>query len=325
MKIRTILLSSLLLLNTPMVCAEASKDKDAALKKTNKFKNIGIGFLTSYTDFKFNSTTGDNFSRFSGHSTLYSASVGNILVAPSWTVGMSLFRVDTSLNSQIFINPGVPADAHQETHNDSLAGHVLKQFSPKYFIDIAGAYGQNRVNTQSTIMPGTRSSQIGSARNTNHSGFASVAGIYTRPWKNFSLIASARVLYSQVNAGSYAFTFNTANLPAQTVLPLTNKVWFLMENAEIDYKFDKTRFPFRPFVNAGLLQVLSFSNSRPVIGAVINGVSPQLSMNKDGYRVGGGLSLNHKNITVRVEEQYYSSAGTYSSLQTIAGIRYTIN
>ena len=201
---------------------------------------------------------------------------------------------------------------------------MLKHFKPHVFLDLAGGYGQNKVVSNTWIMPDTPASQYGYANTHNNNYFASLTALYTRPWNNFVLSANGRLLYSQVDAGRYTFVYQPTLLP-QTVAPLTNKVLFLMENAEIGYKFKPNIMPLMPFVNGGLIQVLHFSNSRPLINAAINGTLPQLSMNKNGYRLGGGLSFNYKQLTVRLEEQYYNASGTFTSYQTIAGLRYLMS
>lgn len=292
-------------------------------RSKGKFSNLSLGFLSSYIDFKFNSTMGTNFNRFTGHSNLYSAAMGNVQITPSWTAGMAIFKVNTTVNSQLVLNPGLPSTSEQITHNNTLFGHVLKQFTSQFFLDLAAAYGQNKVSTQSWIInPGVP--QIGHAQSHSNSGFASLTALYSRPWNNFVLNANGRLLYSQVSSGRYPFTF-APTFPNQIVEPLTNKALFLVENAELEYKFQPTIMPLNPFINGGLIQVLQFSNSRETINTPINGISPQLNLNKNGYRLGGGLSFYHKQLTIRIEEQYYQSGGTYSSYETIVGLRYMIS
>ena len=111
--------------------------------------------------------------------------------------------------------------------------------------------------------------------------------------------------------------------PTQTVEPLSNKSWFLMENVELGYNLEK--YPsWIPFVNAGLVQVLSFQNSRPLVSIAINGISPQLNLDKNGFRLGGGLAYTHKEVTLRLEEQYYNAGNIFRSYQTILGIKYAL-
>lgn len=319
MNTKAMILYSALLLNSHITYAEEVGTKNSA----GMLSHVGLSILGSYMDFKFDSTEGANFSRFNGNSKLIAVGAGNIQLAPTWYSGVSLFRAETNVGSQIFLSPGAPAISQQSTRNNTLFGHILKQVRSDFYLDLAGAYGQNKVNIQSTIMPNTNREHIGYASTSNNNWFTSFTGIYSKAWNNFLLTANGRVLYSQINSGSYSFLFQS-NFPTQTVQPLTNKVWFLIENVEVGYNFDKLKMPVTPFVNGGLLQVLNYTNSRPIVGAVINGTSPQLNMNKDGFRVGGGLSFRHKSFTVRIEEQYYNASGTYSSYQTLAGMKYTV-
>jgi hypothetical protein len=285
------------------------------------FSHVNVGAMTSYTDFDFDSTTGDNFNRFQGYSKLYSIGAGNIALYKGWAVGVNLFTVDTQTRAQVYMAPGVPSISEQSTRNNSIFGHVIKQIKPNFFFDVAGAYGQNKVNTQSTIIPAPGVTQIGYASNHSTNWFAALTAIYSRPWNNFLLTANARLLYSQILSPEYQFTY-VGSLPNQSVQPLTNQTLFSTENIEIGYKFDTKKSPLTPFLNAGLLQVLDYRNSREIVAATINGISPQLNMNKNGYRLGGGFGFQHKKFAIRLEEQYYTSAGTYRSYQTILGVKY---
>jgi len=91
--------------------AESSKfgDVSPAPQSKGMFNKLSLGALYSYTDFDFDSTAGGNFNRFQGHSNLYSVGVGNVQLYPDVTAGIALFRVDTALSSQVYLDPGVPA------------------------------------------------------------------------------------------------------------------------------------------------------------------------------------------------------------------------
>lgn len=314
---RTILLSSFFILFLSNGLSAQSAEE--AAPKDGLFSHPSFSALGSYTDFNFDSTEGASFNRFSGYSRLYSLGAGSFKINKDTSFGLALFRVDTAVNSQVLFNPGAVVASHQTTRNNTLFGHVLKQFSSQVFLDLAGAYGQNKVNSQSIYS----ASQIGYATNNSSNWFMSLTGFYGRNWNKWVLNTNARVLYSQMNSGSYPFSFQS-NTPVQIVAPLTNKVWFLMENAELAYNFERRVMPLTPFINAGLIQVLKFSNSRAIVNTPINGISPQLNMNKGGYRLGTGLSYNYKQFTVRLEEQYYSSGNTYRSYQTLLGLRYSV-
>lgn len=319
MNIKSILLSCSLLTPITGVFAE---EIDTAVNKNALFSHLNFGFLGSYTDFNFDSTVGNNYNRFSGYSQLYSIGAGNIQLAPSLIAGLSLFKVKTNTHTNLSIDPGIPVSSIQNIHNDSISGHVLKQINSSFIVDLAGAYGQNKVNTQVNLLPGTVAERVGYAKTHNNNWLATLTGLYTKPWKKFLLSANGRLLYSQIDAGRYQFDFQSA-LPSQVVLPLTNKALFLMENIEVGYMIDSVKNPFTPFVNAGLFQVLSYSNSRPVVSVLLNGISPQLNLDKNGYRVGGGITFHHKQFMARIEEQYYNASKTYQSYQTLLVIKYT--
>jgi hypothetical protein len=72
------------------------------------------------------------------------------------------------------------------------------------------------------------------------------------------------------------------------------------------------------------VQVLSYQNSRVLINQPINGISPQLNVDKNGFRVGAGLTYSFRQFRVRVEEQYFNAGSVYSSYQTFLGLKYAM-
>lgn len=284
----------------------------------NMFNHFGLGALYSYTDFKFNSASSGNFNRYFGHSNLYALSGDNVVLMPGLIAGLSILKVDTKVNSKMLVQPSAFTSVRQSIRNYTLFGHVLKNINKQWAVDLSGAYGTNNINTSSILAPGTPLTQYGAAKNASSNWFLGLTAAYSKPWKKFLFSANAKVLYSQINSGAYVFNFAPQN-SSLLIAPLTNKVTYIMENAELGYHVTPS---FMPFVNAGLVQVAQFKNSRPLIVTPINGTLPQLNMNKPGYRVGGGLSFNRKSWSIRLEEQYYNSNNTFKSYQTLLGLKY---
>lgn len=297
-------------------------EQNATQEKTKEspLSHLWLNALGVYTDFKFHSIAGNNYNLFKGYSKLASIGGNNVLLPHHWIAGIELLKVDTILGAQTLLNPGLPAKTNQSIRNNTLFGHLLKQLNDHWFADFSAAYGKNRLNIMSFITTPT-GELIGSASTSSTNWFASAMGIYSKNWKQWIITANGRLLYSEVNNGSYSFLFQptAAN---QIVAPLSNKSWYLMENIELGYQLE--RLSWTPFINAGLVQVLSFRNSRSLTNIAINGISPQLNVDKDGVRVGGGLAYTNKQFTLRIEEQYYNAGGIYSSYQTFLGIRYAL-
>lgn len=328
MRIQSIIIFAFLLGNGPIIWANEStalKDSQAKTpKKESKepikgmFQQLTPKIIYGYTDFNFNSSTGLNYNRFQGHSNLYSIGADNVVLRPSIYAGLYIFKVDTVVNSQMALAPSNPSNSYQTIHNNTIIGHILKSFNNQFYLDFSGAYGQNNVNNQTWINQDTSNPQVGQGKYTNNNWLASVNAIYRKTWKNLDIKFNGGALYSQINTGSYLFTFQPT-LPALTVASLTNKVTMLMENVEVGYPVTSQ---IKPFINGGLIQVVQFSNSRPVLASQINGTLPQLNMNQNGYRLGGGVALNHKKFTLRVEEKYYNSNNTFRSYLTLVGLEY---
>ncbi len=123
--------------------------------------------------------------------------------------------------------------------------------------------------------------------------------------------------YSQINFGSYNLNPIFSGTPI-IIEPLVNRATLIIESGELSYVINPE---VMPFINAGLIQVPQFSNSRPLVAAsLINASLPQLSLNQNGFRLGAGVNFKHKRVTWRLEEKYYNSVGTFISYQTFLGI-----
>ncbi|ANH13094.1 TPA: autotransporter outer membrane beta-barrel domain-containing protein [Legionella pneumophila] len=289
-------------------------------KNTNNFlKKITPEFAYSYIDFNFDSTAGLNFNRYNGHSNLYSIGADHFSPVPSIIAGLYVLNIDTEVSSQFQLFPNTPIPSNQTIHNNTLFAHMRKIFTPKFDIDIAGGYGQNRINSQTLLNRAI--ADIAFSKHTNDNWLASINAVYRKRGKKISLRTYVGMLYSQINSGSYILAFQS-NQRGQIIAPLTTKTTYIMEGTEISYKLNST---LTPFVNGGLIQIADFTNSRPILTQQINGSLPQLNMDKNGYKLGAGLIFNYKQMTLRLEEKYYSAGNIFESYQTTAGLEYRFN
>ena len=187
-----------------------------------------LNFLGSYTNFRFTSISGINYNLYRGYSKLLSIGGGNIKIGQRSIFGLSLFRIQTHVNSDLHLSPGAPGKTMQKTNNSTVFVHLLRQYNPNIFLDIAGSYGQNHTSNQSFLMFDNKATEYGYGNSSSNNWYVSLAGIYTKPIKKFLFNANARLLYSQINAGSYLLTYQS--IPTQLVAPLSNKVVYLLEN-----------------------------------------------------------------------------------------------
>lgn len=284
-------------------------------KETSR-KNIELFY--SYIDFNFDSTINLNFNRFQGHSNLYGIGGGyNWSPTKHLGTGIYVFNIDTAVNSQFQLAPSFLTYLDQTIKNQTILAHVLKSITERTYVNLAGAYGMNAINSQLTLAPETADELIGFGKSHNDNWFISLTGIYIKPWKAISFNNHVQLLYSHSNSGNFSFIYPTE---APTfITPLQTKVTWLMESTQLDYRFKPN---LTPFLIAGLLQVLDYSTNNPLAPATVIGSLPQLSTNKNGYWVGGGLIFKHKQLITRLEYKYFSSAGTYSSQQALVGINY---
>lgn len=326
MKIQSVILSLFLVCHGQMSYADAlSRTRNGTVKTISDssgfFQKITPEMLYGYTDFNFSSSaTGGNFNKYNGHSNLYSAGADHINLSPSIMAGLYYFRIDTVVNSKFKLSPSPVTTSDQTIKNNTIFGHVLKIFTPQIYADVAGGYGYNQLTTITQIDPSISPPNIAQARNNSDNWFVSFNGIYRKSWQKFLLRMNLGVLYSQVDTGHYNYVF-PATSQVTPVASLVNKATLLLENAELGYLIQPK---LMAFINGGLIQVVQFSNSRPILdsASTINGSLPQLNMDKSGFRLGGGVSYTYKNVTVRVEEKYYNAGSTFQSYQTLAALEY---
>ncbi len=319
---KTPLLAALLLVQVGSSFAGETGDVGETTP-SGMFSHLDLNFLASYTDFNFNSREGVNFNHFKGFSKQLSLGAGNVALSKTITAGLAILTGETKVKSTVFLDPGNLGGANQTIKNNTLFGHVLKNVYNYTFVDVAGGYGRNRITNHSAINPNTEDQQFAFANSHSTNWFGSLSGIYSRPWKNIIFTSNVRLLYSNSSSDGYNLQFQAPDF-ISAVLPLTTKVWYSMENVEIATNLAPTNNVITPFVNAGLVQVLSFSNSRPILASSVNGISPQLNLNKGGFRLGGGFTTHIKKLSIRLEEQYYNSVNTYISYQTLLSFRYLI-
>ena len=293
---------------------------DTAEKNQSQYRR-NLDFLYSYTDFKFNSTTGASFNRFNGFANQYGLGGRQYFISNRLLTGLYVYRIDTKVNSQLLLSPNPLSYTNQEIKNHTVLGYVNKFFNSNFSMGLAGAYGYNDLNNQLITSPGTSDQQIASARTNNYNWFTTLSAAYYKPVKHFLLQAGARLLYSEVHTRSYAYRIQ--NMPLSLpVERLTNRLLWVMEDAELDYTANEH---VKPFVTGGLIQVAKNRNSRALITSPVVGSLPQLSITKNGYRVGGGIMLKHNKWSLRLEHKYYNASNLYVSNQTLLSISYAMS
>ncbi len=302
------------------VLSPTSQTKKSSVNTPSKhapmFKQLIPKFLYTYLDFDFDSTTKSNFNRFQGHSNLYSAGADHIVLARNLFAGLYLFDIETSVNSQVILGPAGLVVSHTNIKNNTIFGHILKAFNRQFYIDAAGAYGQNNIFSVTELTP---TPILGVSSSTNHNWFYSIHGIYRKNWKKLLIKASTGFLSNEVKSDTSYVIFQTEKAP-QMVKPLTNKAAYVMENLELGYSLSHI---ITPFINGGLVQVVNYSNSRPIVNTVaIIGALPQLEMNQDAYRLGAGVSLRFKKFTLRLEQKYYNAGRTFTSNDSLINLSF---
>ncbi|KTC68935.1 hypothetical protein Lbir_2468 [Legionella birminghamensis] len=308
--------SLLCLLAFSEVHAAKAVNQDITASPSSKQKGYNLNGLYGYQNFKFNSTSDSNFNRFSGHLNLYMLGSNNIRLREDLNAGLSIYQVDSQVNSSLLLNPNFPSETHQVVRNNSVYGRLLKTIKPYLLLDVVGGLGHNSLSYSTLIAKNTEYQQQGRARSNSDNWFGGVNGIYSHSFRDWKFLGSIGVLYSQVNQDSFNYVFIPNN--STTRVPfLRNKSSFALENAELSYQLKDW---VQPFVNAGLIQVLQFENNRSSISGEFLGALPEFNLDQNGYRAGGGLSFKYKQLTLRIEHQYSQRTDVYHSNLTMVSL-----
>jgi hypothetical protein len=145
--------------------------------------------------------------------------------------------------------------------------------------------------------------------------------LFTHTWKEFAFNANLGLTHAEANQDAYSAGYFSQTVPTDLALNTPNAVSFLHENAEVSYRVNSL---FQPFVAGGLLQVVNLNNypsqSLFAWGLPTNSLT-DTGVDTNGYKVGGGLSLNYKQVVLRLEQQYFQRGALYHNNQSIVSFK----
>lgn len=286
--------------------------------KTQKdyLKNFSLQAMYNYNNFKFNSTATDSYNKFQGHTNLYLIGGYDTEIRKNMSGGVYFYNSQTNLTSELLLNPSSLVSTTGSIQSNSVIAHLEQEAKPSWFIEEVGGYGQNSFAYQTVLGPNTSTANTGDAKAQGNNWFVMLGGKYVHSGNRITTKAGLSLLYAQITQGAFSYFFSPTS---PTYVPeLVNKSTYLLENVEFTYKASEK---IQPFFNAGLLEVLQFSNSRPLINdSVIVASSPEFNLNQNGFRVGAGLSMVYKKATLRLEQQYDQRGSVFHTNQSIVGL-----
>lgn len=300
--------------------AKKVASKDNTTGNANRFSG-SLGMLYNYRDFKFNSTKGNNFNRFAGHTNLYLGGVDNVKLPYDFFAGLFYYHVDSDIRSNVLLSPTPQTTTHLDGHNNSLFAHVFKEIKTNFLINAFGGYGHDDLHYDIYVTPfNNLPAQIANANTSSNNWFIGGNGLYVNSWHDFTYAGTIGVLYVNTDVDSYSYLFKPVLQPG-LVAAITNKSTFTTEGIELGYKLNTA---LQPFINGGLLQVVQFSNSRPVVSGTVEGALPVFNLNQDGYNLGGGINITYKQVTLRLLQEYYKRGHVYHSNQSTVSLKISI-
>lgn len=224
---------------------------------------------------------------------------------PRLAGGVFVYHTDSPLQA-LALPPSVMNAAPQ---NGNLYVHLLTKLMHHLFFDVAGGYVQDNTNVAHFY--------YNNAYNKGYSKnwFASAAALFTHTWKEFVFNANLSALRGDAQQDPYNAYF-AYNNPWQTANGLSNKMSFIQENAEIQYRGNSF---VQPFIGGGLLQVIDANT--PLMMTSTFSPMPEWNQDLTGYKVGGGLAFNYKQYVFRLEQQYYQRGNLYHGNQSTLSVK----
>ena len=205
---------------------------------------------------------------------------------------------------------------NQPTTNN-FYGHLFQRLVQHFFVDLAAGYESN--DTSGTQFSSDPELYKYSNNESNYSKnwFASASALFTHTWKEFAFNANLGLTHAEANQDPHNLYFSQTMYP-DLISSLQNKVSFLHENAELSYHANSL---LQPFVGGGLLQVLNPNKgTESLLDWSLPG-SSNPNFDNNGYKIGGGLSLNYKQYVLRLEQQYFQRGELYRTNQSTLSLR----
>ncbi len=292
-----------------------------AIQKTPGHYNLEA--MGSYNNFRFSSDNSGGYNKYNGQSYITMLGGHKTKIKENWLAGLFFYNAYVQLNSDVLISPGAPANTYETIINNNLMAHILHQITPHWYVDVLGSYGQSKMTYLTSIGSSTEeNNSSGNATGYGNNWFTSLTGGYVGAKNNFLVRAYVSALFSQINQQTFSLNFPSTAI-VNNIPSLTNNATFLLEHLEITY--GKSQY-IQPFMSAGLLEVLQFSNSRLIVdGLTLPGALPEFNLNQNGFRAGGGINFNYKKLIVRLEQQYNQRGSVYRSNQSIVTLIWSIS
>ena len=226
--------------------------------------------------------------------------------------GFFLYKLQQT-DSRLSLPSNPFANNEKQSPNSSLYGHLFQRLVQHLFVDLAGGYESNN-NPESRFSSDSEFYKYGSNANSySKNWFASASALFTHTWKEFAFNANLGLTHAEANQDPYNLYF-AQTLSPESISASQNKVSFLHENAELSYQANPL---LQPFVGGGLLQVVNPANAgaqSPFDLALPASLDPNLDSN--GYKIGGGFSMNYKQYALRLEQQYFQRGTLYRNNQS---------
>ena len=237
--------------------------------------------------------------------------------------GFFLYKLDHSVVPIVVpSNPFSSSNSLAKNSDSNIYGHLFQRLMQHLFIDLAGGIEPNNM-LPTYFSPNAELNAYSSSTNSySKNWFASASALFTHTWKEFAFNAHLGLTHAEASQDLMTLGYASDDIASDFARGLQSAVSFLHENAELSYHANSL---FQPFVAGGLLQVVNANNNNNPTASLMSWGLPNsltdMNLDTNGYKIGGGLSLNYKHYVLRLEQQYFQRGNLYRNNQSMLSFK----
>lgn len=272
----------------------------------------------NFRDYTFDATQSSPLNLAQESADLYGLEIGNFKLNKNFSNGFFVYKLDNKINPSLLLP--TPTSLQSSTAH-SLYAHLLSRLVQHFFIDLAGGSGQNATNYSPHLNSTSLYKNVYGNNNYSKNWFASATALFNHTWKEFVFNTNLTALHAEANPDPSAIYFSPLLNASLLGIDGQKKISFLQENAEISYQGHPF---FHPFIDGGLLQMLSVGSAQQASFGFMGPLST-LNFDSSAYKLGGGLAFNYKQYVLRLEQHYYQRGNLYHSNQSTLSFKINLS
>ena len=236
---------------------------------------------------------------------------------PNKNLVVSVLYKRLSTNSETYSVIGLSTSNGSVKISGNLFGlNIKKVFAKHFYLATYGVYGPTQYQSTVTNIAGTGVTGIGSTTYDGNFWYVGAnTGALIPLGTRWLLGGILNFVYVESTADPYTMT--QTNLPTITQSRTSITTANLLQDFVLKYLINQH---VRPFINAGLIEILSHNVSNA--SALLRVPTPNLLLGRFGYHVGGGLELTFQKASFYFGYLYNQRESTFHSNSAYARLSF---